>query len=279
MAQVRNGRIRPGLDDKILASWNGLLLKGLVDTYRALGDETIRDTAVRLGEFLRDKMAGKNGLWHSHKAGRSTIPGFLEDYAAVGEGLVGLYQITFDESWLHLAERLLDEAITKFHDPSDGFFFFTDAQAETLIARKKELLDNVIPGSNSILAHALYQAGTLLDRADFLDKAETMLSKITRLLGTEIQVVTNWAALYANHATPTAEIVIVGPESDALRKDFDRFFVPNRVMAGAEVGSDLPLLEGRTALDGKTAIYVCFDKTCQLPVHSVEEALGMIESI
>lgn len=272
----RNTRVRPGLDDKILASWNGLLLKGLIDAYRALGDETIRQTAIQLGEFLREKLIKKGKMWHSYKEGKPTIKGFLEDYSAVSEGLLGLYQITFDEAWLRLAETLLDHTIENFYDPADGFFFFTDAQAEALIARKKEIFDNVIPSSNSVLAHALYQAGTLLDRADFVELADTMLSAMSRILGGDIQVATNWAALYSQRVNPTAEVVISGPDSDLLRKDFDRYFVPNKVVAGATSVSDLPLLEGRTPPDGGTLIYVCFNKTCQLPVKTVEEALHLL---
>ena len=197
LATRRAERIRPGLDDKMLASWNGLLLKGLTDAYRALGDESIREMAVRLGAFLRDKMIVNGKIWHSYKEGTRTIKGFLEDYAAVSDGLLGLYQITFDETWLRLAEALLDQTIENFYDPTDGFFFFTDAQAEALIARKKEIFDNVIPGSNSLLAHALYQAGILLDRADFVELTYQMLSAMSRVLGGDIQVATNWAALYS----------------------------------------------------------------------------------
>ena len=276
LAQARAQRVRPGLDDKILASWNGLLLRGLVDAYRSMGEDSIRETAVQLGTFLKEKMVDGAAIWHSYKEGRATIQGFLEDYAAVCDGLVGLYQITFDESWLRLTEVLLDEAIKSYYDPEDGFFFFTHQNAESLIARKKEILDNVIPSSNSIMAHALYQAGLLLDRSDFLEIADLMLTKMVRILGTDIQVATNWAAFYAQRATPTAEVVIVGPENEIVRKDFDRFFVPNKVMAGTETQSDLPLVEGRTAIDGKTAIYVCYDKTCQLPVFEVAKALELL---
>ena len=276
LASKRSERVRPGLDDKILASWNGLLLKGLTDAYRVLGDETIRETAVRLGQFLKEKMIENGKMWHSYKAGRRTINGFLEDYAAVSDGLLGLYQITFDETWLRLPETLLDHTIENFFDPTDGFFFFTDAQAEALIARKKEIFDNVIPSSNSLLAHALYQAGLLLDRPDYIERVDKMLSAMGRVLETDIQVATNWAALYSQRVNPTAEVVLAGTDCDALRKDFDRYFVPNKVVAGAIGASDLPLLEGRTPPHNQTLIYICFNKTCQLPVKTVEEALGFL---
>lgn len=276
LAEYRKHRVRPGLDDKILASWNGLLLRGLVDAHRALGDEEMREAATRLGDFLRDTMIDSGQVWHSHKQGRSTILGFLEDYAALAYGFLGLYQITFAENWLFLAERLLDEAIANYYDTGEGLFFFTHAQAESLIARKKEIMDNVIPSSNSLIAHALYEAGILLDRKDYIDMADGMLVRMERIMELDIQVATHWAALYALRATPTAEIVIVGPDYDAFRKDFDRFFIPNKVMAGAAETSDLPLLEGRSAINGQTSLFVCFDKTCQLPVQKVEDALDLL---
>jgi hypothetical protein len=276
LAKKRESRIRPGLDDKILSSWNGLLLKGLTDAYRALGDESIRDTAIRLGEFIRNEFIKDKVLWHSYKDGKTTILGFLEDYAAICEGLLGLYQITFDESWLFLTEKLLDETIQSYYDEEDGFFYFTHREAESLIARKKELMDNVIPSSNSIMASTLYQAGLLLDRLDFQDKADAMLHKIDRILGTDIQVATNWAAFYAQRVAPTAEIAIVGPQSDEFRKDLDRFFIPSKVVTGTETSSNLPLLADRDAIDTQTTIYVCFNKACQMPVHTVKEALAQL---
>lgn len=276
LGEQRSRRIKPGLDDKILASWNGLLLKGLTDAYRALGDPSIRETAVRLGEFLRDNLTDEGRMWHSYKEGRKSIAGFLEDYAAVSEGLLGLYQVTFEEKWLHLAEMLLDCTVETFYDPEDGFFFFTSNQAEPLIARKKEIFDNVIPGSNSILAHALYQAGILLDRNDFIAKADRMLGRMERILGSDTQVATNWAALYTQRVDPTAEIVISGPDSEAFRRELDRYFIPNKVMAGSAGESNLPLLRDRTPLGKKTLIYVCYDKTCQLPVQNVEDALSLL---
>ncbi|TDB64443.1 thioredoxin domain-containing protein [Arundinibacter roseus] len=277
LARHRTPRVRPGLDDKILASWNGLLLKGLTDAYRALGDEEIRTTAIELGHFLKEKMVENSQLWHSYKEGKASVNGFLEDYAAVSEGLLGLYQITFDEYWLSLVQELLDYSLDHFYDPEDGFFFFTHKEAENLIARKKELFDNVIPGSNSILAHALFQAGSLLDHPTYIELADGMLNRMDKILKGEIQVATNWAAFYAQRVQSTAEIVIVGPEFDEFRKDLDRFFIPTKLMAGGPDTSDLPLLAGRTAINGQTAIYVCYDKTCQLPVLTVEEALKLIQ--
>lgn len=276
LAQSRRSKIRPGLDDKILASWNGLLIKGLTESYRALGQESIRDLAIATGHFIVTKMTSGNRLNHSYKNGVATVTGFLEDYAAVIEGYLGLYQITFEEHWLQKAQELAGYTISNFFDQAEGFFHFTDSYGETLIARKKELFDNVIPASNSMMAHNLYTLGKMLDRDDYLEIADHMLSKMTKLLLADVQWVTNWAALYCQRAVPTAEIAIVGADADAMRRDFDRFFIPNKIVMGTSTSSTLPLLLNRTEINAKTAIYVCFDKTCQLPVTKVEEALDQL---
>jgi uncharacterized protein YyaL (SSP411 family) len=279
LSQKRETRIKPGLDDKILASWNGLLIKGLTDCYRALGDDSIRELAVQTGDFIFTKMSADGKLWHSYKAGKATILAFLEDYAAVMEGYAGLYQITFNEEWLERAAQLADYTIAQFYDENEGFFFFTDASGESLIARKKELFDNVIPASNSIMAHNLYILGKILDRELYLKLSENMLSKMNKILLADVQWVTNWAALYCLKTVPTAEIAIIGEDADAMRKDFDRFFIPNKIVMGTKTSSDLPLLQNRHDMNAKTAVYVCYDKTCQLPVTTVEAALDQLATV
>lgn len=276
LAAARTSKIRPGLDDKILASWNGLLIKGLTTAYQATGEESIREMAIKTGRFILERMTENGKLWHSYKNGKASITAFLEDYAAVIEAYLGLYQITFNPEWLDEATNLCDYTIANFYDASEGFFFFTDTEGETLIARKKELFDNVIPASNSMMAQNLYTLGKMLDRSDYQELSDQMLSKMTKILLADVQWVTNWAALYCQRVTPTAEIVIVGENADEIRKDFDRFFIPNKIIAGTTTQSSLPLLENRTPLNGQTAIYVCYDKTCQLPVTSVKEALEQL---
>lgn len=277
--QRRSVKIRPGLDDKILTSWNGLLIKGLTDCYRALGQENIRELAIATGEFLSEKVTSGSRLQHSFKNDLASVTGFLEDYAAVIEGYLGLYQITFNEQWLDRARALADYTLSNFFDHKEGFFYFTDTYGEALIARKKELFDNVVPASNSIMAHNLYVLGKILDHDEYTEIADKMLSKITKLLLADVQWVTNWAALYCQRAVPTAEIAIVGGDADAMRKDFDRFFVPNKIVMGTATSSTLPLLQNRTDINAKTAIYVCYDKTCQLPVTKVEEALDQLARV
>ncbi len=274
----REKRIRPGLDDKILASWNGLLLRGLADAYRATQNEHIKEIALANARFISSRLISGGRLMRTYKQ-EARISGFLEDYAAVIDAFTALYQVTFDEKWLDEAQSLADYAVSHFLNGPEGFFYYTDSAAEPLIAKKTELFDNVIPASNSMMAYALYLLGLMLDNRQYLDLASGMAQKMSRLVAGDAQWVANWAALHCQLASPTAEVVIIGPEAEGYRKDLDRFFIPNKVVLGAKESSTLPLAAGKSAVNGKTTLYVCFNKTCQLPVFSVEEALKQIQTL
>ncbi len=280
----RDTRIRPGLDDKILCSWNGLMLKGLVTAYRVFDEPEFLATALRLAFFIRRSLTdSRNGrLWHTYKKGRARQAGFLEDYAAVIDGYLALYQATFNEEWLTEADRLTQYVVTNFDDPDEDLFFFTDKNGEDLIARKKELFDNVIPASNSIMAHNLFTLSLLLDRPAYGERVDRMLGRVEPLLEKNADYLTHWAALYTLRVRPTAEIALVGPEADAFRKQIDARFLPNKVVVGTEetgtpAASSLPLLQGRGLVGGKTAIYVCYDRACQLPVTNVEDVWALVK--
>lgn len=282
LLRVRNERIRPGLDDKILCSWNGLMLKGLATAYRVFNEPEFLTLALRLAYFLMKKMRdSRNGrLWHTYKAGRARQAGFLDDYAAVIDGLLALYQATFTESWLTEADQLTQYVLTNFADPdpsADDLLFFTDKNGEELIARRKELFDNVIPASNSMMAENLYVLSLLLERSAYAERADRMLGRVQPLVQQNTDYLTNWAAQFALRVRPTAEIAIVGPEADSLRIELDAEFYPNKVLSGTTEKSNLPLLEHRGQIDGKTAVYVCYNRACQLPVTSVAEVWQMLK--
>ncbi|GAB3802827.1 thioredoxin domain-containing protein [Spirosoma humi] len=285
LLRIRNERIRPGLDDKILCSWNGLMLKGLATAYRVFGEPEFLTLALRLAYFLLKKMRdSRNGrLWHTYKNGRARQPAFLDDYAAVIDGLLALYQATFTESWLTEADQLMQYVLTNFADSEvdeltgpDPMFFFTDKNGEELIARRKELFDNVIPASNSMMAENLYALSLLLDRPHYAERADQMLGRIQPLVQQNADYLTNWASQFALRARPTAEIAIVGPEADRFRAELDAEFYPNKVLCGTSDTSELPLLQQRGSINGQTAIYVCYNRACQLPVTSVAEVWKLV---
>ena len=273
----RENRIRPGLDDKILCSWNGLMLKGLVDAYRAFGEEDFLTLALQNAHFIKDNFLKGDVLSHSYKNGEIKIQGFLEDYATVIDAYLNLYQATFEENWLHLAEKLSLYVYQNFWDEDDQLFFFTDKNAENLIVRKKEIFDNVIPASNSMMARNLYTLGFILDREDFKDLSTLMLAKMKDLLMKNVDYLTNWACLASQMITPTAEIALVGKDFLKFRKEIDSRYYPNKILSGTEKESQLPLLDNRTSEPDETLIFVCYDKTCQLPVKSVEEAFLQLD--
>jgi uncharacterized protein len=272
LLEKRSERIRPGLDDKILCSWNGLMLNGLVDAYRAFGEEEFLHLALRNAKFIKDNFLKDSVLYHSYKNGETKIQGFLEDYATVIEAYLNLYQATFEENWLHLAEKLSLYVYQNFWDEDDQLFFFTDSNAENLIVRKKEIFDNVIPSSNSIMARNYYTLGLILDRQDFIDLSKLMLAKMKELLLKNVDYLTNWACLATQMVSPTAEIALVGKDFLQFRKEVDSRYYPNKILTGTSSESQLPLLENRTAKSDETLIYVCYNKTCQLPVKTVDEA-------
>ena len=284
LLRVRNERIRPGLDDKILCSWNGLMLKGLATAYRVFGEPEFLTLALRLAYFLMKKMRdSRNGrLWHTYKLGRARQAGFLDDYATVIDGLLALYQATFTESWLTEADQLVQYVLTNFADVNEGetepdpMFFFTDKNGEELIARRKELFDNVVPSSNSIMAENLYTLSLLLERSDYADRADQMLGRIQPLVQQNADYLTNWAAQFALRARPTAEIAVVGPNADLFRAQLDAEFYPNKVLCGTIEKSELPLLHQRGPIEGQTAVYVCYNRACQLPVTSVAEVWRLL---
>ena len=273
--QYREQRVKPGLDDKILASWNGMMLKAYADAYRVFGNPEYLYSAIKNAEFLLKNMCSPDGaLYRNFKAGKSTIPAFLDDYAFVAEGLTALYEASFDEKWLQKAKLLADYAIAHFADESSGMFFYTSDRAEALIARKQEIMDNVIPASNSVMAHVLMKLGHLYDESAFLARAEQMLRNVHPKIKTYGSAYSNWANLLLNQVFGYNEIAITGNDFEQKRAELDRYYIPNKILLGGSAGS-LPLLQDKWG--DETRIFVCRNKTCQLPVTQVSEALKQIQ--
>ncbi len=269
---VRNGRIRPGLDDKILTSWNALMLKGLLDAYNAFSDDSFLELALSNASFIKKYcIKPDNSLHRSHKEGRSTINGFLDDYSFTIEAFIALYQATFDEQWLTTARDLADHVIQHFYSSEKGVFFYTSITDDPLIARKTETTDNVIPSSNSSMAKALYLLGHLLDQESYLRIArqQTLNLKENALKHTAFYA--NWAMQTDAFIFEPYEVAICGDKALDIRKAIAKDYRPDAIVLGSAKESSLPLLQGKTQASD-TWIYVCRNKTCQLPVRTVQEA-------
>lgn len=273
----RSKRIRPGLDDKQLTSWNALMLKGYADAYRVFGNEDYLKTAIHNAEFILKNQKQKDGaLWHSHKEGRSTVNGFLEDYCFTIEGFISLYQATFDRKWLDEADELAGYTIEHFQDSESGMFYFNSDKDPKLIARKMELTDNVIPASNSSMAKGLFYLGHYLDKTEYLDMAEQMLNNVYANIKQGGSWHSNWLELSLHYTKPFYEVAIVGNDADKKRSELEQHYHPNKMLVGAEKENGLPLLEFKS-VEGETYIYVCVDKACQMPTTEVPEALKQIQ--
>ncbi len=278
LLEERDKRIPPGLDDKIITSWNAMMVVGLTDAYRALGDEKYLKAALKNMEFLERELTDVLTLYRSYKNKRSNTQGFLDDYAYFIQACVRLYQVTFNEYWIKRAEIFTGFTIDNFLDDADGFFHYSGKQSEKLIASKKEIFDNVIPASNSVMAQNLLHVGILLDKEEWKTMASTMLDSLSHLITNEPNYMSNWGIVYTELKNGMAEVAFVGTESLGLNSKFHQSFQPFSLTMGATSESPLPLLEGKSAIDNKSTIYVCYNKSCQRPVHSLDEALSLIKS-
>jgi uncharacterized protein YyaL (SSP411 family) len=276
----RAKRIRPGLDNKILASWNGLMLKGLCDAYRAFDKTGYLELALKNAEFLLDNLITMGGkLIRIFKPsptgeGLGEAPiAFLDDYASIIEAFIALYEVTFDIKWLNRAKDLTNITIEHFYDPANGIFFYTGDGDEQLIARKSEIMDGVIPASNSVMARNLKKLGLFFDDDSYTDISAQLLRNIFPLIAKYGSSYSNWATLLQEEVFGTYEMAFTGPNASALRKETEQSYIPNKIMLGGTT-ENLPLLQGR--MGAQTRIYVCKDRTCGLPVDQVSEALKQI---
>lgn len=277
LLNAREKRIRPALDDKILAAWNGLMLRGYVSAYRVFGDQDFLDIALKNARFLQDNMRKNDGgLFRNYKEGRTSINAFLDDYAFIISGFLELYQATFDEQWLFAADELMIYAMEHFFDSKTGLFFYTSDLDPALVARKMEISDNVIPSSNSEMAKNLYMLGQYLYRDSYLEKAAQMLRNVKADALKNGPYYANWDVLLSWMISPPYEVAIVGRDWASRMEQWNEHYLPMTFLSGGDSEGSLKLLKDKY-VEGATVIYVCQDKVCLRPVETVEEALSLMK--
>ncbi len=268
---VRDKRVKPGLDDKSLTAWNALMLKGYVDAYNVFGEKLFLQAALKNAEWLSKHQTKKDGsLYHTYKNGESKIDGFLDDYVFTIDAYISLYEATFNENWLTKAKTLIDYAIQHFEDTKTGMFYYTSNSSQSLIARKMEINDNVIPASNSQMARVLFKLGTLLFNEDYIKKSKQMLANVYNKMITYPSGYSNWAILTLNLVKPYYEVAITGQQWKDKLKELNNYYLPNKVVMGGEQ-SQLELLQGKFI--GETTIFICQHGACQMPVTNIEDAV------
>jgi len=273
----RDKRIRPGLDDKILTSWNALMLKGYLDAYSTFGEKEFLNIAIKNAQFLQKNVVNKNyELTRNYKNKKASIRAVLEDYATLTEAFIALYQVTFNEDWLKDAEGLVNYTIQHFFDEESKMFYFTSDEEDQLIHRDIEWSDNVISSGNSIMAKVLFQLGTLTYNNDFIDMAKQMLDNVQGEISKQPRFYANWLQVVSLFNQQPYEIAIVGNDASTKRLQFKDHFLPNTLFLGGKNEGSLALLKNKLQ-EGETTIYVCQNKVCKLPVTEVDKAIPLIE--
>ena len=264
LLHIRNQRIKPGMDDKCLTSWNAMVISGLCEAYGAFDDELFVIAARKTATWIEKNQLKADGtLWRTHKNGISKIDGVLEDYAFVIKGFIDLYQVTFEEKWIEKAKNLSETVETNFQDTTTKMCYYTSVTTE-LIARKMELNDNVIPASNSVMAHNFHRLSYFYRNLEWRGCAEQMLANVYEGMELYGSGYSNWALLLLQLIDSMEEIEIVGPNANEIRQKMNKKFKTGTIYSGGS-GFTLPILSEKEVTD-TTILYRCKDGVCDAPV-------------
>ncbi|HYQ01647.1 MAG TPA: aldo/keto reductase [Polyangiaceae bacterium] len=280
--QARKLRVPPLLDDKILSSWNGLMLSAMASGYGVLGHRHYLDSAERAADSLLSRMTRPDGgLFHTARGARAHVPGFLEDYALLCDGLIALYEAGGAPRYLHAADRLAQRMLADFDDAASGAFFNTAKDAEALISRPREGHDNALPNANAVAARALAKLAAHLDKADYRERAAAALRAYGKLVERSPRSFATSLSVVDFLLQSPVEIVLAGTPGEAgyeaLRNALGQRYLPNAIFAHVDptkpdaAGESLPLTRDKAGVSGKAAVYVCQNFTCAAPVVDVAD--------
>ena len=273
MLRVRNGRIRPAKDDKVLASWNGLVVSALARGFQRLGEARYLEAAEACARFLQSVFWKDGRFLRVYRAGTAHVPGFLEDYGAVADGLVDLYEAGFDTRWLRWAEELGEAIQARFEDALEGGFFTTEVGQDDLLVRRKGGWDGALPSGATLACRALLRLSRHLDRADFQASVENALA--VSGMGQIPRALLGMMTVLDDLQREPLELVVAGEPRDsgtqALLVVARKAYLPGMVLSLAEAGSTLSLHQGRVPYQGKPSAYVCRSKSCSQPITDPRE--------
>ncbi len=264
--EARERRVRPGLDDKILAAWNGLMLRGVAEAARVFGDDSWRALALANGEFLFRELVHEGRVLRSFTRGRAKIPGFLEDHAAVALGAVALYELTFDRLWLDRARTLAGTIMEQFWSSETGAFFDTAADAERLVTRPRDVTDNASPSGNSLAVELLLVLGDYFADSGYGERARQVLETLTEPMARHPTAFGHALGAADMAVRGAVEVAITGDTADArhrlLKEAVAAQYVPSLVLAGG-AADDIAVLAGRAGT--VPTAYVCRFYSCDVP--------------
>ena len=276
----REKRVRPGRDEKVLAAWNGLMLRAFALAASVTGREEYRRVAEKNASFLLEKLVVDGRLRRSYKDGQARFNGYLEDYACVADGLLALYEATFERRWLREAASLADAILELFWEEAEGAFYDTAVDHEELVTRPRDVYDNATPSGSSVAVDVLLKLSVLLDREDYQERAETVLENLS---GGIAQIPGAFGRLLSAldfYLSTPYEVAIIGdreaPGTKALLETVYSSYLPNKVVAGRSEGDEeamrlVPLLADRPMRGGEATAYVCVNYACQSPTTEPAE--------
>lgn len=276
---LRNQRVRPGLDDKIILSWNALQVTAYAKAYAALEIEDYKVTANKNLQFLLQAFAQSEGigLYHTYKEGKAQYDAFLEDYAFLIEACLEVYAITFNESWLDKARHFTAYVLENFQDQESKLFYFTSTQQDDLILRRKDMYDSAQPSGNSTMVRNLRKLGLLIGNTEYQALSSEMLLRVHESVRKYPSSFSRWASALLSGVHPFYELAVVGPEALPIGSKINNLYLPNKVMMAAVSGNDaIPLLAGKSGMDD-TNIFVCKDYACELPVKTISQVRKMVD--
>ncbi len=286
---VREKRVHPFLDDKILTDWNGLMIAGLARGAAALGQSEPANAARRAADFILQTMRPGDGrLLHRYRGGEAAIPGYIDDYAFLVWGLIELYEATFDARFLEEALSLTDAMLELFWDEKNGGFYFTGRDEEAVLSRIKEIYDGAVPSGNSIAAYNLLRLGKIAMRRDLEEKADVLFRTFAGVVERHPSGFSQFLAAFDFALGPGREVIIVGdPESDETKQMLEAVrgrFMPNGVVILKAIGEEaaaleriVPFVENMIMIDGRTTVYVCENYSCNFPVTEVGDLMKLLE--
>jgi uncharacterized protein YyaL (SSP411 family) len=279
LMELRNTRIRPATDDKVLCSWNALTIKGLSDVYSSFAYQPALDAALNAADFVWNNMRTSDGkLWHSWKKDVASVEGFLEDYAFLADAFLALYKATWNIEWLLKSKSLLETVIEHFAESGNGLFYFTSNTSEAIVSRLTEVNDNVTPASNSVMASVMIQLAAFFGNMEWHNRAILMLGSVYKEFTNYPEAYGNWGNVALQGIFPPVEIVFTGSEKEEQFNEIYRIYNPLICYGMADKSNQIPLLSGRyDEINNK--IYVCKNHVCEQAVSSVKEAFTLLDGV
>ncbi len=270
----RNNRERPPLDDKILTSWNAIMIKGLTRAYMALGKEEYLQNAKDISLLIEKKAIRKDGgLWRSLKGAHGSINAFLDDYALLIDAWIDLYQASLEEKWILLARELCEYVSANFFNEDNQLFYYTSILDEPLLVRKTEISDNVIPSSNSMMAMNLYRLSKYFLNKENYHTSFQMLKNMSGRIDEQGKFYANWQRLKLYFIHQNYELVIAGDDIEDVHKQVIQKYDPFVFIASAK--DDLPISENKSG--SELLFHLCQNNTCHLPLKDLQEVYDRIE--